>query len=484
MGKILKKNIFWLVSGLGFLFLRLSSLFEPYWYGDEGIYLTIGQAIRKGVVPYLQIHDNKPPLLYYLAALGQTVFGFRLILLLMMAVTIFVFYKLVKLILKDGFHAKIAVVLFIILTSIPLLEGNIANSEIFMLLPTIAGIYFIFKGKTNLNYFWAGLLLGIAFTLKMPVIIELIFIGIWIIVSKFKKEKIRNIFENLVMVAGGFWLPISIWMIYFWSKGAISEFFFASLWNNFGYLSSWQTGTHSGSATEGGLLTRFLILSVYWLIIAFLYKKKYIEKNVSFVFMWAGATFFGSLLSTRPYPHYLIQVLPTLCLIVPIIVWNKSGFGKTLGLLWFLVLGLAIVNYKFYFYRTISYYNNFYSYALGRKSDGDYRAFFGKRVNEIYKIAEYIKQNTKNDEKIFVWGDEPDIYALSDRLPAGRYTVAYHVIDFDKSDETITKIKAELPTVVVYYSMENRSFEGLEIILAKFYKISQSFGDGIIYTRR
>ena len=32
----------------GVVFLRIPSLFEPYWYGDEGIYLTIGQAMRHG----------------------------------------------------------------------------------------------------------------------------------------------------------------------------------------------------------------------------------------------------------------------------------------------------------------------------------------------------------------------------------------------------------------------------------------------------
>ena len=31
------------------VFLRVPSLFEPYWYGDEGIYLTIGRAMRSGM---------------------------------------------------------------------------------------------------------------------------------------------------------------------------------------------------------------------------------------------------------------------------------------------------------------------------------------------------------------------------------------------------------------------------------------------------
>ncbi|PIV07387.1 hypothetical protein COS53_02565, partial [Candidatus Shapirobacteria bacterium CG03_land_8_20_14_0_80_35_14] len=65
----------WL-SAILFFLLRLPSLFEPYWYGDEGVYLALGQGIRHGLTLYSQIYDNKPPAIYYLAALTQTVFGF------------------------------------------------------------------------------------------------------------------------------------------------------------------------------------------------------------------------------------------------------------------------------------------------------------------------------------------------------------------------------------------------------------------------
>ena len=41
--------------------LRVPSLFEPYWYGDEGIYLTVGRSLRHGLALYRDVHDNKPP---------------------------------------------------------------------------------------------------------------------------------------------------------------------------------------------------------------------------------------------------------------------------------------------------------------------------------------------------------------------------------------------------------------------------------------
>ena len=49
------------------IILRVPSIFEPYWYGDEGIYLTIGNALAQGETLYRDIHDNKPPFIYLLA---------------------------------------------------------------------------------------------------------------------------------------------------------------------------------------------------------------------------------------------------------------------------------------------------------------------------------------------------------------------------------------------------------------------------------
>ena len=58
-----KKGIWWLFAiCLVFVILRIPSLIEPYWYGDEGIYQVVGHAINSGEILYKDIWDNKPPL--------------------------------------------------------------------------------------------------------------------------------------------------------------------------------------------------------------------------------------------------------------------------------------------------------------------------------------------------------------------------------------------------------------------------------------
>jgi len=443
-----------------FLFLRLPSLFEPYWYGDEGIYLALGQGISKGLTLYRQIHDNKPPALYYLAALGQTVFGFRLLLLFWMIPTLYFFYRLSRKFLSSKLSVA-SCFLFLVLSSIPVIEGNIANAEIFMLLPTILAFY-LFPHYL----FLVGLLLGVAFTIKIPVFIEVIFLLAWLLILNFKNIKLLII--NYSLLITGFTLPIFFWAIYFFFKKAFPEFLFAALIQNFGYLSSWATGTHSGSATSGGLLARFVLLFLFWVSTYYLYLKKIIGLKPFFLLAWISATIFGVLLSTRPYPHYLIQVLPPFCLLMPL------AFRDRRFLLVPLFLFLVIIKYKFYFYPTLSYYSNFYLHRNNPE-------FFGTDVINTYKISDYVKQHTQADDRIFVWGDAAYIYALSNRLPASRYTVAYHIVDFNAHDSTISQLKAFLPKLVVYYPMSQRPFPELDSFLNRYYFLSSQIGSALIY---
>src|SRR5690349_21587105 len=93
------------------LVLRIPGLAEPYWYGDEAIYLTIGQAMRHGERLYLQIVDHKTPIIYYLAMVG-TQFWFRILMIISMLVAAGVFYWLTRKIFKSFWVALISTLFF------------------------------------------------------------------------------------------------------------------------------------------------------------------------------------------------------------------------------------------------------------------------------------------------------------------------------------------------------------------------------------
>ena len=177
------KKWFWLLFAV--FLLRLRSFFELYWYGDEGIYLTIGQGLRQGLVLYRDIYDNKPPLIYFLAALSGNLFWFKFILLAWSMVTVVFFGKIAKVFFpKKEKIAFFLTIVFAVLISLPALEGNIANAENFFIGLIIAGVWFFGQKK----YRGAGLMMGLAFLFKFPPLFDFAALLFFILLSLEEKK--------------------------------------------------------------------------------------------------------------------------------------------------------------------------------------------------------------------------------------------------------------------------------------------------------
>ncbi len=471
--------------------LRIPSLFEPNWYGDEGVYLVMGQALKHGLVWYRDIHDNKPPLLYLLAAISGNVMYFRAVLLVWMMATLVVFDRLAKSLNLKVRSRRMALVIFAVLTSLPAIEGNIANAEIFMILPTILGVWILIesqglrikKEKTSgWSYLGAGACFGLAFLFKVPAVFE--FSGMvffyWVLAKKNIKEIFKGVFEKEVwLLILGFVIPVALTVLYYLSVGALKEYFMAAFAQNLGYLASYRTGhIGSGVGNQSGLLQRGLILllvvGIFWLF----NRKK--ERGFSLVWIWFMFSLFAVLLSERPYPHYLIQLIACGSLLLGMINFERfrEWFWVSLAILLLLV---SIYRFKFYFYPTITYYNNFVNFILGKESVEKYNDYFDGKVNRTAELSTYLRKITDVNEKIFVWADEPFIYVESARLPVGKYMVAYHIVDFGGMDETIQKLTTEAPRVIVVSDRESADFPQLKILLATNYILVNRFDDAKVY---
>jgi hypothetical protein len=354
-----------------------------------------------------------------------------------------------------------------------------------MLLPTIAGFLVFLNGKKKYQFYFSGFLLGLAFTIKIPVFIELFFLIFYFLVINFSeiKKSFLNYFAKPFLMGIGFLTPTFFYLIYFYLLHALSPFLNSALLQNFSYISSWSTGNQTSSISSGGVIQRFTILIIFLTIFAFLYFKKIINHKFFLILGWFFVCIFGALLSTRPYPHYLVQLLPSFCLLFSYFFFSKI-LNKIFIILSFVFLVFIFYKYNFYFYKNLAYYHNFYSYLFNFSATDTYRNYFGSDVNTTYQIADYIRQNCNENEKIFVWGDNPDIYALSDRLPVGRYTVAYHIRDFNGFDQTIKSIQAVSPKFIIYFLNESNDFPQLDDILNRYYFLDQAIQNTLIFQKR
>ena len=479
----IEKHEVLLVILCGVALMRLPSLFEPSRYADEDIYLTIGRAMRRGLLLYRDIYDNKTPLIYVVAMIAGNVMWFRFILMIWNLVNVSLFWGVAKKLLSNKRGVIMTTVLFAVFTTLPLLEGEIANGEVFMIMPVTAAIYLILAktghlAEKKINYLWAGLLWSVAFLFKSPPLVELfgLFFFMTIYLAESFRDLIRRFFDLRLWLLGiGFLVPILASVLYFFANGIGGLYLRSALLQNFSYLSSW--GGEKGDSMTTRALVMVAVLALVWML------RKKLGNNFGLIAIWAITAIFGSFLSGRPYPHYLIEVVGPVALLIGFVLFQTSVYRTLLGILVVLLLALGIVRYKFWYYKSLPYYQNFVSYVFGQKSKEQFYNFWGDNVTRNHEAAAFIDQITSANERVFVWGTEPALYVISDRIPAVKYVVSYHIIEFSAQGEVGERLAKERPKIIVVDRSEPGKFGELYGIINENYALAGTFGDLLVYLR-
>lgn len=487
----IEKHEVLLVILCGAVLMRIPSLFEPSRYADEDIYLTIGRAMRRGLLLYRDIYDNKTPLIYVVAMIAGNVMWFRFILMIWNLVNVALIWGIAKKLLSNKWGVIMTTVLFAIFTTLPLLEGEVANGEVFMIMPVAGAIYLILSKTGHLvekriSYLWAGLLWSMAFLFKSPPLVELfgLFLFLTVYLASSFRDFIRRLFDQRLWLLGiGFLIPVLGSVLFFYGNGVGGLYLQSALLQNFSYLSSWGgVQTSSGaSLLSGGLATRALVmLAVLALIWAF---RKKLGNNFGLIAIWTITAIFGAFLSGRPYPHYLIEVVGPMALLISFVLFQASVYRTLLGIFIALLLVFGVVRYEFWYYKSLGYYQNFVSYVFGQKSKEQFYNFWGSNVMRNYEVAAFIDRITSANERIFVWGTEPALYVISDRVPAVKYVVSYHILDFSAQGEVGESFAKERPRVIVVAKNESGKFSELFGIINANYALAGTFGDLLVYLR-
>lgn len=457
------------------LLLRIPSFFEPYYYGDEMIYMTLGQGIRQSVPLYSGLHDNKPPVLYLIAALAGSLVWFKVFLALASLISIILFAKIVK--------KRLPVILFALFTTLPFLEGNTANAENFMLAFSLGAIYILLAKKLNIkNLLLSGFLFGISFLTKVPALLDLpVVILFWIITTKINKENLIKIAKNSFYIVLGFLIPLVLSLAWYAIGGHLEDYLKAAFMQNVGYVSSWRAAGVQQSllAKNAPLLIRFLIASL-GIVITFIFRKK-LSKPFILASVWLMLSLFATTLSERPYPHYLLQSIGPISILLGIL-FTRKAIEQSLVVIP-LAIGLFVpVYYKFWYYPSSIYYLRFAKYVLGLTSKEKYLSSFNKYAPRNYQIADFLVNSSYKNNKVFVWGpDSPTIYALSRRVPPVKYVADYHVYDYSGKGEIVKMLSESKPRFIII-TPEAKPFLEITSLLRQNYLLVNRIEDAEIWS--
>ncbi len=500
------------------LALRIPNLAEPYWYGDEGIYLTIGQSLNKGAVLYKDIIDHKTPIIYFLAQ-THTQLNFRLLNISWMLVTTFFFYYLTKKLSKSVIAAFIASLLFVLGTTLPALEGNIPNGELFVMGFVIVGMYLSLqswygewfltgerKSKKWQPLVLSGVFLSLGILTKVPAIFDVAAVfslGYFALLRSIPSLSIKDVvtklkiqlplvFKSWTSLAIGLAVPIGISILYFVALGAGKDYLDFGLMYNFRYAGSWQLPfSHPLLLFLFTLPGKVLLLLLLVAIIST--AKKWLTPTYQFVLLWSGLALVASSLSNRPYPHYFLQTIPPLALLIGIMIddcvrfvrYKKDIVQTSLQLfLGVLLISSTVTLFKLLgvsFYPTFTYYIRWMQFAQGKLSPADYNQQFDYLMTDNYKAAKLIRSH--ENPTMFVWGTNPMLYALSDKMPTGRFTVSFHIKDFKAYDETYQDLVADAPQFIVVMNNETGAFPEFYAYLHANYIPNAQFEHFVVWNK-
>ncbi len=486
------------------LLLRIPNLVEPYWYGDEAIYLTIGHAMSQGERLYSQIIDHKTPIIYYLAMV-PTQFWFRVLNIGAMTLSTIIFYTLSKKLFSRNWIAYVASFIFVILTTLPALEGNIPNGELFVMTFILLGAACLMRtqflnqflesekkipgpelAKRSTEQLWlflAGSFFGLGILTKVPGLFDVLaFLSVgWFsllralpVFDRYKQNRtwMVNAKESLlstVVISAGILFPILLSILYFVMRGSGKAYLDYGLLYNFRYAGSWKLEFANPLLTFAFTLTGKALLAGGVIGILSL-SSRYIRHKFQFVATWFCLAFFATLLSNRPYPHYFLQMVPPFALLIGEIL----GFYKSMtmlrkvkqaavdhfemgieifvsaALLFLFVSGLLLLNVRPY--ETLGYYGNFYKLFAGKMTPIQYRDSFNTLMPDNYAAAKII--SAAPDDHLFIWGTDPGLYALAKKSPVGRFTVLFHIRDFNAEHETYLDLVRTKPIYAVMIKNE------------------------------
>lgn len=456
-----------------FIFLRVPSFFEGFWYPDEGFYAAQAEAILRGKELYIGAWDHKPPMMvwiYTFAGIFGWDWGYVFVKLMNISAGVFSVLVFERLMRRVGIKVKLKnfiLIIFAIVLGTPLLEGNLANSEVFYIPATLSILYLSLYGQRP---YLVGMLLSYAFLIKPQAFIESIAVITLVGIFDFWKKRTKFDFKYYFKVFLVYILIIGVYFAYLLLRGTFDDFIDATLLTNFRYVeleedaNYWNLVKIVGSA----LIFYYALIKLH---------QNQISRKVFVIFLTLVVDITLVTLSGRPYMHYLIQLLPISLLSLVIYLQSKptSKFHLAELILGFLVLITFLFSKGFNFPVIererfdghIRYYSDFPQYLILGKRDG--HSWFWKEHNFFKPRKELIEHFKENYQGVdyYYYGDDPWIFTQLDGNFKNKYLVWYHLVYSDAKMQEAVKLRDESLVLIVD--------EESDQTLIKFFETADNF---------
>lgn len=389
---------------------------------DEGEHAYAGQLLLQGIPPYTLVYSQKFPGIYAAnalieAILGQDTNAIRVALIAITSATALLVYLLGKRLLGRG--AGMGAAAAYVLLSLSLAsQGLYAHATHFVMLPAMGALVLLASRRMPLL---AGALLGIAVLMKQPGAVFAAFAVLWMLAEKR--------WRDARLVAAGGAIVAAMTAIALAAAGVFDRFWFWTIRYaaEYGSETTLADGKRYFLAQFGAIVgwTPALWIAIAIGIVLLLVKKQFFVPAL-IVFSFAGTS--AGLYFRH---HYFLLLFPACAL--------AAGGGVAMGMN--LLRGRARLAVPIAFGIVLllsiaSEWNIVARYSPERVT----RILHGDSpFIEAPKIADYLRDHTKPDDRIAIFGSEPEILFLANRKSATGYIYMYPLMEHQAYASTMQR---------------------------------------------
>lgn len=430
---------------------------------DEGEYAYAGQLILRGIPPYQLAYSMKLPgtaaaYSLILAALGQTPSAIHAGLIFVNAATaLLVFFLALR--LFGLLAGAVACASYALLSANPPGLGLAGHASHFVVLPALAGILLLLDAMDSRKlwqFFCSGLLLGLAFVMKQPGILFLLFGGVYLLQARLRSpDRWRGLPGSLGALALGGALPFTVTCLLMLKAGVFQKFWF---WT-FSYTSQYASRV---PLDIGFALFKFIVphvvgpMLLIWIIGGVgLTTLLWCSRARSYG-VFTGLFLFFSILAVCPglyfREHYFILMLPALSLLVGLAVscaTDKLSARRPSTALSAVPILLFLAAFAWTIYGQREVFFQMTPLEVSRSIYG------ANPFPEALDLARLVRSQTPPGTPLAIVGSEPEIFFYSDRPSATGYIYTYELMEPQKyaavmQSEMIAEIEKARPQLLLY----------------------------------
>ncbi|MEM7655101.1 MAG: glycosyltransferase family 39 protein [Bacteroidota bacterium] len=404
-----------LIVSLG---LRLPFVGVTFFSVDEAVSAVAGTTILDGGLPYRDALDHRGPLTYYAYAGLFGAFGTTDMLIIRLA------YLGLILLIQAGIFwlgnrlanawigAWASLIYGIFSWTNPYHEMWAAHTEWLLTAGSLLAFACLLVYQERKQMSWlvlAGALWGLASLSKQVGILEMGAAGLWLATLQWRKKRWRQLWIQGLSIGLGFGIVVGGMIAYFWSQDAWADWWQYVWAYNTDYYVPEVAGTrrwiNSAKLLVAFFLNKPLLLFLLGVIVVRFRHMPW--KTQGWLWAWFAGTLLAAMAGGRVFLHYLIPALAPMSLLAAL---GLQAFWQSrpawLSLQKALVLaGLGV---------SISLGTTFYRYGYLAQED--------LSITEFAPFVPYLQSESQSNDRLFVWGFAPELYHLSERKPASRFS--------------------------------------------------------------